>query len=71
VPIWFTFTRIEFATPPPMPRASRVTLVTKMSSPTSWIFSPSLSVRSFQVAQSSSSQPSSIETMGYYATSEA
>ena len=39
-------------------------LVTKMSSPTNWILLPSVSVRSFQPSQSSSAQPSSMETIG-------
>ena len=47
-----------------MPRRSRSGLVTKMSSPTIWIFAPSASVSSFQPSQSSSAQPSSIETIG-------
>ena len=46
-----------------LPRISM--LVTKMSSPTSWIFPPSSSVRFFQPSQSSSARPSSRETMGY------
>ena len=39
-------------------------LVTKRSSPTSWTASPRRSVSSFQPSQSSSSMPSSIETIG-------
>ena len=41
VPIWLTLTRIELATPASMPRASRSTLVTKRSSPTSCTRPPS------------------------------
>ncbi len=65
VPIWLSLMRIELAIPSSMPRFRRSTLVTKRSSPTSWTFLPSLSVRSFHVSQSSSAQPSSIETIGY------
>src|SRR4026207_1784186 len=43
-PIWFTLTRIEFATPWSMPLRRNFTLVTNRSSPTSWILSPSFSV---------------------------
>ena len=67
VPIWFSLMRIELAIPSSMPRLKRSTLVTKRSSPTSCTFLPSLSVRSFQVSQSSSAQPSSIEMIGYFA----
>ena len=54
--------------PSEMPRAKIFGLVTKMSSPTSWIFLPSSRVASFQPSQSSSARPSSIETMGYWRT---
>ena len=47
-----------------MPSASRLGLVTNRSSPTSWIFLPSLSVIAFQPAMSSSAMPSSIDTIG-------
>ncbi len=57
--------------PSSMPRWSRFVLVTKMSSPTNWILSPSLSVISFQPSQSSSAKPSSIEQMGYLSTQPA
>ena len=40
-------------------------LVTKRSSPTSCTVSPIRSVSAFQPSQSSSSMPSSIETIGY------
>jgi hypothetical protein len=39
-PIWFTFTRMEFATPRSMPFWRNSTLVTKRSSPTSWVVAP-------------------------------
>ena len=39
-------------------------LVTKMSSPTSWIFEPRASVIIFQPSQSSSAMPSSMEMIG-------
>jgi hypothetical protein len=64
VPIWLTLIRIELPTPVSIPRCRRWTLVTKRSSPTSWTFSPIESVRAFQPSQSSSSMPSSIETIG-------
>jgi hypothetical protein len=54
-----------------MPRCSRSTFVTKRSSPTIWIRSPSWSVSVFQPSQSSSSSGSSMDTMGYAATSSA
>ena len=53
------------ATPYSMPRCNSFTLVTKMSSPTSWILPPSLSVRMRQPSQSFSARPSSNDTMGY------
>ena len=49
--------------PSAMPSARIFGLVTKMSSPTSWIFEPSALVRSAQPSQSFSPRPSSIETM--------
>ena len=64
VPIWFTLTRIAFATPASMPRRRRSGFVTNRSSPTSWTRSPSALGQSFQPSQSSSSMPSSIETIG-------
>ena len=54
VPIWLTFTRMALATPPAMPRSSRSTFVTKMSSPTSWTRPPSALVCATQPSQSSS-----------------
>src|SRR5476649_2711904 len=51
------------AIPSEMPRCTRSVLVTKRSSPTSWILSPIFSVRSFQPSQSSSAKPSSMDTM--------
>ncbi len=64
VPIWFTFTRIEFAIPSRMPRASRVTFVTNTSSPTIWMRFPSFCASVAQPAQSSSARPSSMLTIG-------
>ena len=64
VPIWFTFTRMELATPCAMPLRRKATLVTKRSSPTSCVLSPSRSVNFFQPSQSFSAQPSSIEMIG-------
>ena len=66
VPIWFTLIRIELAMPFSIPLAKISVLVTNMSSPTSWIFLPSVSVSSFQPSQSFSAMPSSIETIGYW-----
>ena len=54
-----------------MPWRRRSGLVTKRSSPTSWTVAPSLSVSSFQPSQSSSEQPSSMETIGHLAQSAA
>src|SRR6266481_637575 len=73
LPIWFSLIKIALAIPSLMPRESRSVLVTKRSSPTSWIFFfedlvPMLCVRDFQPAQSSSAMPSSMETMGYFST---
>src|ERR1035438_3360908 len=44
VPIWLTFTRIEFAVPVSIPRLRNFVFVTNKSSPTSCSLSPSLSV---------------------------
>src|SRR5258707_13340796 len=44
-----------------MPRLRNSVLVTKRSSPTSWVLAPMASVSFFQVVQSPSAQPSSIE----------
>src|SRR5438270_285466 len=57
--------RMELAMPSSMPRLRRSVFVTKRSSPTSWILSPSSSVIRRQPLQSSSANPSSIETIGY------
>ncbi len=70
-PIWFTFTRIELAVPVSMPFLRNSVLVTKRSSPTICTFLPSLSVSSFQLSQSFSAQPSSMEMIGYLETSSA
>src|ERR1700730_10475663 len=71
LPIWFSLMRMALAMPSLMPRERRAVLVTKRSSPTSWIFFlddllPMLCVRDFQPAQSSSAMASSIETIGYF-----
>src|SRR6266849_5915511 len=75
LPIWLSLMRMALAMPSLMPRERRWVLVTKRSSPTSWIFflddfAPTDSVRDFQPAQSSSAMPSSMETMGYFSTQE-
>ena len=69
VPIWLSLMRMELAEPFSMPWARRSTLVTKRSSPTIWMRSPSLSVMSFQPSQSSSARPSSMLMIGYLSTS--
>ncbi len=66
VPIWFTFTRMEFATPSLMPRCSIFVLVTNRSSPTSCTLRPIFSVNRRQPVQSFSSRPSSSDTIGYW-----
>src|SRR6267142_4022454 len=73
LPIWFSLMRMALAMPSLMPRERRAVLVTKRSSPTSWIFflddlTPIDCVNDFQPDQSSSAMPSSIETMGYFST---
>src|SRR6266480_4551328 len=70
LPIWFSLMRMALAMPSLMPRERRAVLVTKRSSPTSWIFFlddllPMPCVRDFQPAQSSSAMPSSVEAVGY------
>src|SRR5206468_12799302 len=65
--------RMALAMPSLMPRERRSVLVTKRSSPTSWIFFledfvPTQLVSVFQPTQSSSAMPSSMETMGYFST---
>ena len=64
VPIWFGLIRMAFATPCSMPRWSRVWLVTKISSPTSWTRAPNLAVSAAHPCQSSSAMPSSSDTIG-------
>ena len=64
VPIWFSLTRIEFATPASMPRCKRAGFVQNRSSPTSSIFDPSAAVIRAQPSQSFSASPSSTSTMG-------
>ena len=66
VPIWFTFTKIEFATLRSIPFFKYWVFVTKRSSPTSWVEFPIASVIFFQPAQSSSAHGSSIENIGYF-----
>lgn len=56
---------MELPHPHPIPFFSRFVLVTKRSSPTSWILFPSSFVIYFHPSQSSSSRPSSMEYMGY------
>src|ERR1022692_3785394 len=60
--------RIELAAPSLIPRFRISVLVTKMSSPTSCLDLPTLSVSNFHPAQSSSAKPSSSEAMGYLAS---
>ncbi|MNL07334.1 hypothetical protein D3C87_1280070 [compost metagenome] len=71
VPIWFTFTKIEFAIPFSIPVDKRSTLVTNKSSPTNCTLFPIFSVKYFHPSQSSSYIPSSIEIIGYLAASSA
>ena len=66
MPIWFTLTRIEFATPSRMPRPRKLVFVTKTSSPTSCVVCPSATVSFYQLAQSPSDIPSSMEMMGNF-----
>src|SRR5579859_505134 len=66
---------MALAMPSLIPRASRSVFVTNKSSPTSWIFCfdsllPILVVIVFQPAQSSSANPSSMDTMGYFSTQD-
>ena len=63
-PIWLTLTSRALADFSVMPRPRRSTLVTKRSSPTIWVLSPSCAVSFCQPAQSSSSSGSSMETIG-------
>src|SRR5471032_844247 len=71
VPIWLNLIRIELPIFLSMTSFSILVLVTNMSSPTSWILSPILSVRTFQPAQSDSSRPSSMEMIGCLLTRSA
>jgi hypothetical protein len=68
-PIWLTLTSTELAAFSAMPRTIRSGLVTKRSSPTIWILSPSAAVNAAQPAQSSSASGSSMDTIGYESTS--
>ena len=68
VPIWLSLIRMELAMPSSMPRCRSSVLVTKMSSPTSWICCRACRSGCFQPSQSSSARPSSRETMGYWPT---
>ena len=63
--------RTELAQPFSMPLAMSWVFVTKTSSPTIWILSPSLSVIVFQPSQSFSAMPSSMERIGYFLTQSA
>ncbi len=71
VPIWFSLTRSALPTPSAIPRARISGFVTKTSSPTSRIFAPSSFVMACQPFQSCSARPSSIDRIGYAATSSA
>src|SRR5690554_1004268 len=62
---------MELPMPSSIPRDRRSVFVTKRSSPTSCTRLPSLSVNSFQPAQSSSEQPSSMLMIGYLSTHDA
>ena len=67
-PIWLTLTSSALAARSVMPRRSRVTLVTKRSSPTTWTLSPSWAISADQPVQSSSASGSSIDTIGKSST---
>ena len=64
-PIWFNFIRIEFPAPNSIPFFNLSVLVTNKSSPTICTLSPIALVSFTQPSQSSSPNPSSIETIGY------
>ena len=65
VPIWFSLIKIALPQPSAMPRAKRAVFVTNKSSPTRRSLPPSAAVIRCQPDQSSSSKPSSKDTMGY------
>ena len=67
-PIWLTLMRIALAAPSSMPFLRRFVFVTKRSSPTSWHLPPIAFVRATQPSQSPSAMPSSMESIGYFAT---
>src|SRR5271154_6517580 len=71
VPIWLGLTRMALAIFLAMPSAKILVLVTNTSSPTSWILLPNLRARMAQPSQSPSLMPSSMLTMGYFATNPA
>ena len=64
VPIWFNFTRIEFADFSFIPFFNLSSLVTNKSSPTIWIVLPISLVIFFHAFQSSSAKGSSIDLIG-------
>ena len=64
VPSWLSLIRTALAASSSIPRAMKRVLVTKRSSPTIWIFSPSSRICSLKPSQSFSSSPSSMETIG-------
>src|SRR5699024_10829634 len=68
VPIWFTLIKMELPIPFSIPSANFSVFVTNKSSPTNCTRSPIRSVNSWWPSQSSSSNPSSIEIIGYFST---
>ena len=65
VPIWFSLIKIAFMDFSSIARCNRFGLVTVKSSPTNWTFSPRAAYNNFQPTQSFSSNPSSIDMIGY------
>ncbi len=68
VPIWFNLISTALAAFSAIPFWTYFVLVTNRSSPTTWIRSPSAAVCALKPAQSFSSRPSSMDTMGYFST---
>ena len=68
-PIWFNLIRIELPHPSSIPLESLSVFVTNRSSPTNCTLSPSSAVSFCHPSQSSSSNASSIEMIGYLSTS--
>ena len=64
VPIWFGFTKIQFADFSFIPLLKRFTFVTNKSSPTIWTLLPISFVIFFHDSQSSSAKGSSIDFIG-------